>query len=270
MENCPRLQIFPARGVPAERSGSEPQRLAPGTSHSGPVSPRGPNTGVIDRLEKASFARRAKDTADRRRVIIEPLPERIEIAPLFESIAREMADLCAGYSTGELYFIRDFIIRFRQGVANATRELREPHLAVSLERQGRFEEAATEFQEAARLFPEKRAQWNGDMRRMLMRLGRSAEVRAARKEELTTHPTGPDDWFGYAELCLFLEDKDEYHRVRHDLLAQVGATNDPDVAERTGRACLLLPPAADELRQAVALTERAVAVGRAGHEFIYP
>jgi len=84
-------------------------------------------TGVIDRLEKAGFARRAKDAEDRRRVIIEPLPERIEseIAPLFASISREMADLCAGYSTGELTIIRDFIARFHQGVAEATRELRE-------------------------------------------------------------------------------------------------------------------------------------------------
>ena len=32
-------------------------------------------TGVIDRLEQAGFARRARDPGDRRRVIIEPDPE---------------------------------------------------------------------------------------------------------------------------------------------------------------------------------------------------
>jgi serine/threonine-protein kinase len=144
------------------------------------------------------------------------------------------------------------------------------HLAVSLERERRFEEAAAEFQEAARLFPEKRAEWKREMRRMLMKLGRGADVHAAWKEELTAHPAEPDDWFGYAELCLFQGNDDEYRRVRSDLLAQFGATNDPDVAERIGRACLLLPPSADELPQAVALTERAVAVGRTGHEFLYP
>src|SRR5690349_3034857 len=31
-------------------------------------------TGVIDRLEKAGFVQRAKDPADRRRVVIEPFP----------------------------------------------------------------------------------------------------------------------------------------------------------------------------------------------------
>jgi serine/threonine-protein kinase len=140
---------------------------------------------------------------------------------------------------------------------------------VSLERQAHFDEAAAEFQDAARLFPEKRAEWKRDMRRMLMKLGRGAEVHAAWKEELTAHPNESGDWLGYAELCLYLGDEDEFRRVRRDLLAQFGETNDPDVAERTGRACLLLPPSADELRQAVALTERAVAVGRAGHEFLY-
>jgi DNA-binding MarR family transcriptional regulator len=84
-------------------------------------------TGVIDRLEKAGFVRRAKDPADRRRVVIEPFPERIEreIAPLFESISRLMADLCARYSTRELTVIRDFIARVHQGAYEQVRKLRE-------------------------------------------------------------------------------------------------------------------------------------------------
>src|SRR3954453_3147665 len=47
-------------------------------------------TGVIDRLEKAGFVRRAEDPNDRRRVIIEPLTERMDrvIGPLFESMAQ--------------------------------------------------------------------------------------------------------------------------------------------------------------------------------------
>ena len=84
-------------------------------------------TGVIDRLEKAGFVRRAKDPGDRRRVIIEPFPERIkkEIVPLFESIGRAMADLCARYSTRELAVIHDFLARFHQIVFEETRKLRE-------------------------------------------------------------------------------------------------------------------------------------------------
>jgi serine/threonine-protein kinase len=144
------------------------------------------------------------------------------------------------------------------------------HLAVSLKRKERFEEAAAEFKEAARLFPEKRAEWKRDMWPVLLRLGRGAEALADWKQELAGRPPAHADWFGYAELCLFLGDEAEYRRARRELLAQFGGTANPDVAERTGRASLLLPLSADELRQAVALVERAVAVGRRGHEFNYP
>jgi serine/threonine-protein kinase len=143
-------------------------------------------------------------------------------------------------------------------------------LAVALEYKGCLDEAAREFREAVRLNPEKRAEWKRDVRRVLLKLERGAEVRAAWKEELAAHPPRHDDWFGYAELCLFLKLQDEYHSARLALLNQFGATTDPAVAERVGRACLLLPAPEDELRQAVGLTERAVAAGRAGHEIAYP
>src|SRR5205085_2218293 len=95
-------------------------------AHSGPITAgelaqrtgltTGAITGVIDRLAAAGFVRRAADPNDRRRVIIEPLPGRIQrqIGPLFESIARAMAELCANYSTQELAAIRDFAARARQ------------------------------------------------------------------------------------------------------------------------------------------------------------
>jgi serine/threonine-protein kinase len=132
------------------------------------------------------------------------------------------------------------------------------HLAVSLERKGRFDLAAEEFGEALRLAPENRAEWKRDLRRVLIRQGRGAEAAADWKEELAVRPTAHDDWFGYPELCLFLGDEAEYRRARRDLLAQFGNSKDPYVGERVGRACLLLPGTDDELCQATALTERAV------------
>jgi eukaryotic-like serine/threonine-protein kinase len=143
-------------------------------------------------------------------------------------------------------------------------------LAIALERKGCLAEAANEFREAARLLPEKRVEWKRNQRKLLLRLGRGAEACAAWKEELASHPPAHDDWFGFAELCLFLKLQDEFHSARLALLNQFGATTDPAVAERVGRACLLLPAAEAELRQAVALTERAVAAGRPGHELAYP
>jgi DNA-binding MarR family transcriptional regulator len=84
-------------------------------------------TGVIDRLEKAGFARRAKDPGDRRRVMIEPILKQIESAiyPLFESMAAASRELCESYSTDELAFIRDFTMRARQMAVEETRKLRQ-------------------------------------------------------------------------------------------------------------------------------------------------
>jgi eukaryotic-like serine/threonine-protein kinase len=144
-------------------------------------------------------------------------------------------------------------------------------LAIALENKGCLDEAVDEFREAARLLPEKRAEARRRLRDLLLlKLGRGAEARAIWKEDLAAHPPNHDDWFGYAELCLFLRAEAEYRRARRDLLAQFGTVTERGVAERVGRACLLLPAPEDELRQAVALTERAVAGGRLGHEFAFP
>src|SRR5262249_9548557 len=92
-----------------------------------------------------------------------------------------------------------------------------------------------------------------------IRSGHLEEAREAWKTILEENPLNHNCWFGYAELCLFLGHEDEYRRARQDLLTRYGETANTFVAERTGRACLLLPVTGDELRQAVSLTERAVA-----------
>jgi serine/threonine-protein kinase len=98
------------------------------------------------------------------------------------------------------------------------------------------------------------------LRNNQIRSGHLEEAREAWKTALETEPLNHNCWFGYAELCLFLGHQDEYRRARQDLLTRYGDTVvNTFVAERTGRACLLLPATGDELRQAVSLTERAVA-----------
>jgi DNA-binding MarR family transcriptional regulator len=84
-------------------------------------------TGVIDRLERAGFVRRGVDPGDRRRVIIEPIPKQMErvLGPLFESMGRAAADLCARYSTQELAVIRDFTARAHQMAYEEARKLRD-------------------------------------------------------------------------------------------------------------------------------------------------
>src|SRR5215813_4185980 len=60
-------------------------------------------TGVIDRLEKAGFARRERDSTDRRKVHVRPLPtvER-RIVPLFRPMERAVLSALSGYSDKEL------------------------------------------------------------------------------------------------------------------------------------------------------------------------
>jgi serine/threonine-protein kinase len=99
----------------------------------------------------------------------------------------------------------------------------------------------------------------------LMRQGRLEEARVAWQTALEGNPLDHNAWYGYAELCLFLGREDEYRRARRDLLARFFITDNPYFAERTGRACLLMPAMGDELRQAVVLARRAAAADPAAH-----
>ncbi len=144
------------------------------------------------------------------------------------------------------------------------------HLAVSLERKGRFDEAVEEFREAARLLPEKRAEWKRDLRRVLMRQGRGAE--AARRLEGGAGGSS-DRARRLVRLRRAVPVPGGRSRIPPRPSRPAGAVrrgHGPHVAERVGRACLLLPGTEDELRQAVALTERAVDAKESQYDWIRP
>jgi DNA-binding MarR family transcriptional regulator len=83
-------------------------------------------TGVIDRLAQAGFVKRAEGPKDRRQVI----PERIaEVAPLFETLPKTMAEVCSHFSDEQLSAILEFQTRTQQGLRAATRELRQQLLS---------------------------------------------------------------------------------------------------------------------------------------------
>jgi DNA-binding MarR family transcriptional regulator len=86
-------------------------------------------TGVIDRLEKAGFARRVNDPNDRRRVIIEPVMENAERAftPLFEQAwGPQLAQLesYTDYSDEEFDLIIEFLHKSSQTTREAIARLR--------------------------------------------------------------------------------------------------------------------------------------------------
>jgi DNA-binding MarR family transcriptional regulator len=72
-------------------------------------------TRMVDRLERAGYVRREVDPRDRRRVIIQPVPERLAtLAPHYQGMAAAWTDLLAGYSDQELELFLDLFDRMHE------------------------------------------------------------------------------------------------------------------------------------------------------------
>lgn len=83
-------------------------------------------TAVLDRLEKAGFVRREADPSDRRRVIVQPVYERLEeIGTLFSGLGERIKELAGRYSSQELLVIIDFMNRSCEVLHAAAVQLRE-------------------------------------------------------------------------------------------------------------------------------------------------
>jgi serine/threonine-protein kinase len=136
------------------------------------------------------------------------------------------------------------------------------------EAKGQHVDALANLRRAIALDP-KHLDAQREVRGILMRQGRADEARVAWQAALQASPPEHAAWYGYAEYCLFLGEEEEYRRARQALLHRFGPTTDPQTAERTARACLLLPASGNELRQAVALAERAAAADRAKYRGLH-
>ncbi len=83
-------------------------------------------TRVIDRLEQAGYVRRVPDPADRRRVIVEPVPEKMAaLEALMAGFGEKSASEIGRYSDAELGVINDFLTRMAaitRGEAMALRD----------------------------------------------------------------------------------------------------------------------------------------------------
>ncbi|OWK35174.1 serine/threonine-protein kinase [Fimbriiglobus ruber] len=126
---------------------------------------------------------------------------------------------------------------------------------------GRDREAHEQFQQGLALQPDKTTFFllqNG-LRKALVRQQRWSEAQISWGKALELAPSEHKEWYGYAELCLFLGRESEYCMARKALLATFSTSSDPYIAERTSRACMLLPASEKELHQAAALAEHAVA-----------
>jgi len=81
-------------------------------------------TNLVDRLEAKGFARRTRNPADGRSMLIEAVPDRLgQLAPLFVDWVRELDELTAKYSDAELVVITDFLIESARRQMDATARL---------------------------------------------------------------------------------------------------------------------------------------------------
>lgn len=72
-------------------------------------------TSVIDRLERAGYARRVPDPDDRRRVLVEITPRAQRVCDsIYEPLGNDAAEMLAEYSTEQLQMLRDFFTRGRE------------------------------------------------------------------------------------------------------------------------------------------------------------
>jgi serine/threonine-protein kinase len=142
------------------------------------------------------------------------------------------------------------------------------NLGNALQVVGRLDEAYEHYQQVLRLDPGNVEVQEG-LRSVLLQLGRWQEARVGWRKVLDANPRNHEAWFGYGELCLFLGEEEEYRRVRRTLLDQFGASTDPNLAEKVGRACLLVPVEGDDLAEAATLIDRAVAARGSIPDWIY-
>jgi DNA-binding MarR family transcriptional regulator len=97
-------------GVIAEREDVTAGALATATALT-----TGAVTGVIDRLEKAGFARRVRDPADRRKVYVRATPQALRQAEAFYGpMGRAVDALAARYTDREVALLVDYFERARE------------------------------------------------------------------------------------------------------------------------------------------------------------
>ncbi|MFF5258529.1 MarR family winged helix-turn-helix transcriptional regulator [Actinomadura viridis] len=89
------------------------------------ITTGGAITAVIDRLEKAGYVRRRRDPDDRRRVIVELVPENAaRVERYFEPIARAFGEQMAAFSDAQLRTLTDYIDRSNREMPDVIERIR--------------------------------------------------------------------------------------------------------------------------------------------------
>jgi DNA-binding MarR family transcriptional regulator len=118
------------------------RRLGPVTAgtigeHTGLTT--GAVTGLMDRLEKAGHVRRARDPHDRRKVVVQLLPnEQMDalLGAAFDPLADDMTKVAARYSDAELRAIADWIRQTTDVLVANTRRISHDQPVIHSARDG--------------------------------------------------------------------------------------------------------------------------------------
>ncbi|MFF8373433.1 MarR family winged helix-turn-helix transcriptional regulator [Streptomyces lydicus] len=85
----------------------------------------GATTRLIDRLERAGYARRAADPKDRRRVIVEPVPDALDrIKEVVGPARRHIAEILTRYTPEQRALLFDYFRHAAPAFRAATEEIR--------------------------------------------------------------------------------------------------------------------------------------------------
>jgi DNA-binding MarR family transcriptional regulator len=86
----------------------------------------GATTRLIDRLERAGYARRAADPTDRRRVTVEPVPDALgRIEQVVAPARRHIAEVLARYTPQQRDLLFDYFTHAAPAYRAATEEIRK-------------------------------------------------------------------------------------------------------------------------------------------------
>ncbi|MEV4313858.1 MarR family transcriptional regulator [Actinocrispum sp. NPDC049592] len=86
----------------------------------------GATTRLIDRLERAGYVRRTADPADRRKVVVEPIPDALTgVEAIVGPARRHIADIIASYTPEQQELLFDYFARAAPAYREASEEIRQ-------------------------------------------------------------------------------------------------------------------------------------------------